>query len=52
MTQAEAAEALGKSRRSIVDYEKSDKPVIPDYCTRVVMAMIATGQSLPTPWPE
>lgn len=50
LTQAEAAQKLGKrGRRSIVAYESGETK--PDYCTRVVMQLLAHG-SPPTPWPD
>jgi DNA-binding XRE family transcriptional regulator len=51
LTQAQAAELLDKSRRSIVGYETADPPVKVDYCTRVVMQLLTHGDK-PIPWPE
>lgn len=52
LTQEEAARRLGKSRRAVQDYERTDKPVVPDYAARVLMDMMAKGQEPPSPWPE
>ena len=54
LTQAEAAERLGKSRRAIQNYERPDqktgKYAKPDYAIRILMAVLAQGDSPPTPW--
>ncbi len=52
ITQQEAADRLGKSRRAVVAYE-TNPPAKVDYGTRVVMQIIAHGkQPVPEPWPE
>jgi DNA-binding XRE family transcriptional regulator len=52
LTQAEAAEKLGKSRRTVADYERKGVAVTPDHCTRVVMQLLAHGAEPPEAWPE
>ena len=55
LTQAEAAEALRKSRRAIQAYERPDpktgRPVTPSFTDRVVMDLLAKGCD-PQPWPQ
>lgn len=55
ITQEQAADLLGKKRRTIQSYEQIDPKthvaVKPSYTDRVVMDMIAKGQPL-SPWPE
>lgn len=52
LTQKEAGDKLGKSYRTIQDYERTDRPARTDLCTRIVMQMIAQGCAIPTPWPQ
>jgi transcriptional regulator with XRE-family HTH domain len=56
LTQAEAAEKLGKSRRAVQNYERPDpktnKTATPDYAVRVLMQILAQGGTPPTEWPE
>jgi DNA-binding XRE family transcriptional regulator len=56
LTQDEAAAKLQKSRRAIQAYERPDpktgRPAVPDYPARVVMDMMAKGETIPQPWPE
>ena len=56
LTQDQAGELLGKSRRTIQTYERPDpktgKFVVPSYTDRIVMDLLAKGTPLPTPWPE
>lgn len=52
LTQRQAAEILGKSRRTVQDYEKTVEPVTPSFTDRIVMDMLAKGAPLPQPWPE
>ena len=55
LTQAEAAERLGKSKRAIQAYEQIDpktgRAVSPDYAARVLMEMMQKGMTIPAPWP-
>ena len=56
ITYLEAAELLGLGRSRVQDLEAgisraSGKPATPDYCTRVVMRLIA-DEKTPNPWPE
>jgi DNA-binding XRE family transcriptional regulator len=52
LTQDQAAEKLGKSRRTIQAYETGTPPAKVDYGTRIVMQIIAHGKTPPEPWPE
>lgn len=51
LTQEEAGKKLRKSRRTIQEYETAT-PAKVDYCTRIVMQMLAQGTPLPSEWPE
>lgn len=52
LTQDEAARKLGRSRRAVQDYERAERPVVPDYAARVLMDMIAKGHEPGSAWPE
>ena len=55
-TQAQAADKLQKSRRAIQNYEVADKKTgkraTPDYPTRVLMTILALGETPPKAWAE
>ena len=56
LTQEQAAELLGKKRRTVQAYERPDpktgRPAKPSYTDRIVMDMLAKNVPVPQPWPE